>query len=160
MYTVTKSSTKAQITSAYEAMRDALDAERQAHDSTKRDLEELRALRAAAVAKAKAARAEVTPCEAPKHEEIEFVEPSETPSTVAEFCEWYTRVNGVKSVPKSAVDTWKKAFARTCIKCGGTGRYVYADGGTGDCYACTGNGKQTHADVTRCSAYWKLYGQP
>lgn len=155
MNTVTKTTrvTKLQLQNEVEQLRAALDAERQAHRATRDDLEALRALRAAAIAKAKA---KVAPCEETKHEEIKFVEGSETPSTVAEFCEIYCRVNGVKSVPRQAVEAWKHAIAGTCGKCGGTGKYIFPDGGWGTCYACTGKGEQTVADAIRNAIYWKL----
>lgn len=163
MYTVTKSSTKAQITSAYEAMRDALDQERQAHAVTKDDFNREKTARIAQDLELKELRAKVyapkveeTKAPAPKHEEIEFIDTSDMPSTVPEFCELYCRINGVKSVPKAAVDMWKKARAGTCGKCSGTGKYVFPDGGWGRCYACAGKGKQTHEDSIRCAVYWKL----
>lgn len=135
---------KAAIYAAVEALRLALDAEREAHRSTKRDLEELRALRAAAIAKAKAKAT-------PRKETTSFV-PSDKAMTINEFCEAYCKEHGTRSVPGAVVKAWRASFKCTCGKCGGTGDY-----GVGNiCYACCGTGEQTVADVARNRAYWKL----
>lgn len=179
MYNVNSKSTRAQILNAYVEMRDALDQERQDHASTKRDLEELRALRAAAVAKAKAARAEVprtgpdrycvTEADgscvstdprcmhntfAPKSQEPSCEAPSAKPLTIKEFCAEYCRVHGARSVPGDVVKAWRDSFKCRCGKCGGTGEY----GNLGICYACQGTGEQTVQDIERNSTYWKING--
>lgn len=163
MYNVNSKSTRAQILNAYVEMRDALDQERQAHAVTKDDFNREKTARIAQDLELKELRAKVyapkveeTKPEAPRDEETTFIDTSDMPSTVPEFCELYCRVNGVKSVPKAAVDMWRKARAGVCGKCNGTGKYVFPDGGWGRCYACAGKGEQTHEDAIRCSIYWKL----